>query len=175
MFGHLILGLLRDGKLHHGYDLVLEHKARTGTQPNSGNFYRELGKLSHGGLIETSDNPPDADPRRIPYRITETGRKQFDAWLLSPSSQDEELSSWLLFVDLVPPDLCARLLERLKEQLWLLSKSLTRAREDALIYGRANGHGSRYNSAAVLLLRRLKQVTAELDFLEELRREIDHL
>ena len=69
----------------------------------------------------------------------------------------------------------SRLLERLKEQLWLLSKSLTRAREDALIYARTNGHGSRYNSAAVLLLRRLKQVTAELDFLEELRREIDYL
>jgi DNA-binding PadR family transcriptional regulator len=175
MFGHLILGLLRDGRLRHGYDLVSEHKTRSGTQTNPGNFYRELANLSAEGLIETGVNPPQADARRIPYRITDAGRREFDGWLLSPSTQDEELPSWLLFVDLVPPDLCAALLDRLKEQLWLQSKSLTRAREDALVYGRMNGHGGKYNSAAALLLRRLRQVTADLDFLEELRRELEYL
>src|SRR5262245_61007822 len=165
MFIHVLLGLLR-GKEHHGWDLVLEYKARTGTPTNSGNLYKALEKLSDAGFIEPTANPPDADSRRIPYRITDAGRKEFDAWLFSPSTQDEEFTSWLLFVDLVPPELRTRLLERLKEQLWLQSKSLSRAREDALIYGRTNGHGNRYNSAAVLYLRRIKQVTAELEFLE---------
>ena len=175
MFLHLILGLLRDGRPRHGYELVREYKLRSGIQANPGNFYRELAKLSDDELVTAGVNPPDADARRIPYKITDGGRQKFDAWLLSPSTQDEELSSWLLFVDRVPPGVLPKLLDRLTEQLWLQSKSLARARADALTDGQVNGHRPGYNSAAALLLRRLKQVTADLEFVEELRKELDEL
>lgn len=175
MFLHLILGLLRDGKPHHGYELISDFRQRSGSQTNPGNFYRELGKLAVEKLVEPGENPPDADPRRLPYRITDRGRQRFDDWLLSPESQDEDFASWMLFLDRVPPDTLARMLDRLQEQLWLHSKSLTRARSDALAHVSRNGGGRHYHPAPLLLLRRLKQTTAELDFIQELRREIAHL
>lgn len=171
MFLHLILGLLRDGKARHGYKLISEYKVHSGNLTHPGNFYRELAKLASEGLVESGLNQPNADPRQIPYQITDTGRAEFDRWLRSPSTPDEELSGWLLFADLLPPDVLNASLSRLEEQLWLLTKSLARARADAAEAARLNGSEGRYNPALALLLRRLKQVTAELEFLEEFRRE----
>ena len=173
MFAHLILGFLRDGRPRHGYEIISQFRARSGTAPNAGNVYRELAKLAQEKLIRPAANPREADARRIPYEITDSGLHAFDGWLLSPSTQDEELTSWILFAHLVPRDALPRLLERLQEQLWLLTKQLARAREDVLARARLNGHGrGEYDPASFLLLLRMKRVAAELDFVEELRREI---
>jgi DNA-binding PadR family transcriptional regulator len=171
MFVHMLLGLLRDGDPHHGYQLMSEYKARSGNQASAGSFYRVLARLAHQGLISTGTNPPDADPRRIPYQITTVGSQVFDRWLVSSGGSDE-ICERLLFVDRVPREALTRLLDRWQEELWMQGKSLARRHDDALQDATANAPG-RYNPLPVLLARRLKQVEADLEFLKELRLQID--
>lgn len=172
MLSHLILGFLRDGQARHGYELITEYKARSGNQVSAGNFYRELARLASERLVQTGVNPPDADARRIPYQITERGRQLFDEWVISPSREDGDLSSWLLFIDRVPHETRDRLLDRWQDDLWLRSKALSRAREDALLLQGTRQEAARYNPLASLISRRLKQVTADLEFLKEFRSEL---
>ena len=161
MFGHVILGLLRDCRLRHGYEIMTECRARSGSPVSIGNIYRELARLAGQGLVQTAINPPDADARRIPYHITEKGRLAFDQWLQAPSSQDD-VAHWLLFVDRVPEEIRVRLLDRWQEELWMRGKELARAREDALAK-RGRQPPEHYNPLAPLLSRRMKQVAAELE------------
>jgi DNA-binding PadR family transcriptional regulator len=173
MFRHLILGLMRDGQPRHGYGLMTEYRGRAGGRISIGNLYRELGRLASASLVRSGVNPPEADPRRIPYQITERGCQLFDQWLVSPLTQDGELSERLLFVDQIPGDALGRLLDRWQEELWLRGKAITRAREDALANHSGDGTPTRYNSLPVLLSRQLKHVSAELEFLKEFRLEFD--
>jgi len=170
MFCHLILGLLRDGRARHGYELVSAYRVRSAQAMNAGNLYRECSKMVSQGLIAPEENPPDADPRRIPYRITELGRREFDAWLLAPSYP--ALDGWVLFAELLEPSDRVRLLTRLQEDLWLENKALVRAREDAMTRARRAPAASAFQPAAFVLLRRIKRLTAELEFLDELRQEL---
>jgi len=172
MLSHLILGFLRDGLARHGYELITEYKARSGNQVSAGNFYRELARMASERLVQTGVNPPEADARRIPYQITEKGRQSFDEWLISPSRDESDLSAWLLFIDRVPPETRDRLLDRWQDDLWLRSKALSRAREDALLLQASRQDAVRYNPLASLISRRLKQVTADLEFLKEFRNEL---
>jgi DNA-binding PadR family transcriptional regulator len=172
MLSHLILGFLRDGQARHGYELITEYKTRSGNQVSAGNFYRELARMASERLVQTGVNPPEADARRIPYQITEKGRQSFDEWLISPSRDESDLSAWLLFIDRVPPETRDRLLDRWQDDLWLRSKALSRAREDALLLQASRQDAVRYNPLASLISRRLKQVTADLEFLKEFRNEL---
>ena len=174
MFSRLLLGLLRDGHARHGYELITSYRARSGLRTNPGNFYRELAKLVAQGLIEQDIRPRDADPRRIPYRITEHGRDEFDTWMLEPISGDGALEAWVLFADMLSVEDRQRVLERRQEELWLMNKSLARSREDLRRATRPEDPAE-YRPAAYVLLRRVKQVTAELEFLEELRRKLEHV
>ena len=173
MFQYLILGFLRDGEARHGYDLIREYRARSGGEVSTGNFYRELGRLTAQCLIESGVNPPDADPRRVPYRITETGCEAFDRWLIAPIDRREEMITRLLFADRIPADKLARLLDRWQDELLLRGKALAREREDALGNREASGSTGSYDALPCLLLRRMKHVTAELDFLAEFRLDFD--
>lgn len=170
MFRHLVLGLLRDGQPRHGYELTTEYGRRSAISVNTGNFYRELQKLAGEGCVATRENPPDADARRIPYQITEQGCREFDEWLTSPCQHQADLSERLLFIDLVPPDARARILEWWEEELWMRSKALARAREEAL---RASDRHTRLDPLPLLLLRRMKLIAAELEFIKEFRNECD--
>jgi DNA-binding PadR family transcriptional regulator len=172
MLSHLILGFLRDGQARHGYELITEYKTRSGNQVSAGNFYRELARMASERLVQTGVNPPDADARRIPYQITEKGRQSFDEWLLSPSRDEGDLGAWLLFIDRVPAETRDRLLDRWQDDLWLRSKALSRAREDALLIQESRPDTVRYNLLASLLSRRLKQVSADLEFLKEFRSDL---
>jgi len=172
MLSHLILGFLRDGQARHGYELITEYKVRSGNQVSAGNFYRELARMASERLVQTGVNPPDADARRIPYQITEKGRQSFDEWLLSPARDDGDLSAWLLFIDRVPHETRDRLLDRWQDDLWLKSKALSRSREDALLIQESRRDTVRYHLLASLLSRRLKQVTADLEFLKEFRNDL---
>lgn len=175
MFSHLILGLLRDGRARHGYELISEYRSLSGTTTNPGNFYRELNKLADTKLVETRDTSPGEDQRRIPYLITDLGRREFDAWLCSPTTPEEELSSWVLFADRVPSGVLSELLERTRDRLWLQGKTLERARMDALASARRNGGGRRYHPAPQLLLWHIKRVAADIEFLDEFRQELERI
>src|SRR5579875_2855498 len=160
MFSHVILGLLRDGRQRHGYELINDYRLRSGTLPSPGNLYRELGRLAAAKLIATGVNPPDADPRRIPYQITDRGRRTFDQWLVSARTQSDEFHNWLLFIDRVPEDARERLLDRRQEDLWMRSKELARALEDASVRAREDGAASGYNPLPVVLERQSKRDAA---------------
>jgi DNA-binding PadR family transcriptional regulator len=149
-----------------------ELRARTGIQVNPGNVYRELAKLASQRMIEPTAKPVDADVRRNPYLISERGRESFDAWLMSPTTQSDDLASWLAFLDRVPARELPALLERLQEQLWLRTKTLTREREDLLARARTNGDATRHDVASARTLFQLKQLTAVLEFVEELQRSL---
>ena len=170
MFRHLVLGLLRDGQPRHGYELTTEYTRRTATSVNTGNFYRELQKLATDELVQTSENPPDADTRRIPYQITESGRREFDQWLGAPCQHHADLSDRLLFVDLVPRDVLHRMLDWWQDELWMRSKALSRSRDEAL---RSREDSERFDPLPVLLSRRIKLIAAELEFIQEFRRDYD--
>jgi DNA-binding PadR family transcriptional regulator len=172
MFTHLILGLLRDGEPHHGYELVTTYRVRSGNKVSPGNFYRELMRLATSGLVQTRVNPPDADTRRIPYQITERGRQEFDRWLEAPTRLDEDLSGWILFADLATPEVRARVLDRYQEDLWMRSKVLTRTREDALRDHPQAARGEEYDPLPALVSRQMKQTAAEIEFVEEFRSHV---
>ena len=65
----LILVSLASGA-KHGYAIMEEVKAMTGTSMRAGTLYAALNRLEHGGLIE----PLPAEDRRKPYRLTAAGR-----------------------------------------------------------------------------------------------------
>jgi DNA-binding PadR family transcriptional regulator len=177
MFRYLVLGLLRGAGALHGYALMKAYRERCGVQISTGNFYRELQRLTVEGLVRTAANPDGADPRRTPYEITEAGVLAFESWLSRPNQSvmgqyDDELSARALFVTEANASLMNQVLDRWQEELWIQSKMLERSREMALL-PRTDGEPRRFAALPVLLARRLKHVAADLEFLEELRTAYD--
>lgn len=175
MFSHVILGLLRDGDHRHGYELITHYRLRSGNRISPGNFYRELTRLASLGLVQTGVNPPGADTRRIPYQITERGRLEFDRWMTGPARDEEDIAGWLLFVDRVPREARDRILQRHREDLWVKNKMLTRSREDALRTDAEHPPRAGYDPLPIIISRQMKQVSAELDFLDEFREYLETL
>ncbi len=173
MFYHAILGLLRDGRARHGYDLIREYRARSGRPVNPGNFYRECSKLLSQQLIALDANPPTADHRRIPYRITSAGSRDFDDWLLDPKPLPVSLDTWMVFADMLARGDRVRLLDEVRERLWMEGKALGQARDRMLRRIAKLQSGQQYQSAPVLMLRRIKQITADLELLQEFRRGLE--
>lgn len=166
MLYHVILGLMRDGRQRHGYELVIEYRTRSGLGASAGNFYRELGRLVAGRRIEATANPPGADPRRLPYRITDRGCRDFDRWLETALTQTEEFQSWSLFIDRVAPAARERLLDRRQDALWVRSKTLARSLEEA---DAQCAPGGPWDPRRPMLEQQLRILTAELEFLEHFR------
>ena len=171
MFRYLVLGLLRSGESQHGYALMKRYRQRSGLQLSTGNFYRELQRLVGEGLVRTVSNPSGADPRRAPYVITETGTVAFDAWLAGPSGTgfaryEDELSARAMFVAEVDPPVARKLLGTWKEELWIRSKIIERAREAALT-DQITIRNQDFNGLVLLLTRNLKHVAADIEFIEE--------
>jgi DNA-binding PadR family transcriptional regulator len=172
MFRYVVLGLLRNGARLHGYALMKEYRARSGTQISTGNFYRELQRLGAEGLVRPVTNPAGADERRAPYEITEEGAAAFDVWLSGPNESplgqyDDELSTRALFVASAEPDVTRNVLDRWQEELWMRGKMIERSRETAARQG-GTVPGA-FSALTFLLARRLKHVAADLEFIEELR------
>jgi DNA-binding PadR family transcriptional regulator len=170
MISHVILGLLREGRLRHGYELITEYRARLGSPTSTGNFYRELAHLEEQGLVETGINPPGVDARRIPYCVSEKGKRTFDRWLLNPPLNDGELAGWILFIDRLTAAERDRQFDRWQEQLLLRSQDLWRQHR-AIAISETGGRdpATGYKPLRVLLARQMKHVEADLVFLEELR------
>jgi len=101
------------------------------------------------------------------------GRREFDSWLLAPSPLDGGLSSWILFADMLSPVDRLRPIDAMQEEIWTENETLVRARE-AILARSGPLSDRRYRPAAFILLQRIKQTSAHLEFLDELRRELEH-
>ncbi|MCK6556678.1 PadR family transcriptional regulator [Candidatus Binatia bacterium] len=167
---YMVLGLLRDGAPTHGYALVKAYRERSGSQINSGNFYRELRRLVADGSVRLLNTDSQPDPRRRQVEITPAGRRELDAWFAglsdppAPDGQDD-LTLRTMFIASIEPAMARRLLARWRDGLWLQSKVLERARDAAAEAGEDNGFALRRS----VIARRLRHVVADLDFLEELQ------
>jgi DNA-binding PadR family transcriptional regulator len=174
MFRYVVLGLLHRGAPQHGYALMKQYRDRVGIQVNSGSFYRDLPGLVATGLVRVADRGGDGDPRRTPYQITDAGRDAFRRWftdltiLATSQFQEDELSARIAFLPEVDPDDARAVLDHLQDELWARAKSLERARAGALA-ATTDDLTKGLPVLALMLARRLRRVSAELAFLEDLR------
>ena len=169
---HMLLGLLQHHGARHGYALMKEIRARTGMQVSIGNVYRELARLAREGLVRSTPNPPEADPRRAPYEITAAGSAAFDAWLSAMPARTQgpfhdEFSARAFFLGQAEPAVGRKLIERWREELGLQGKTLERARDVAATPDRGRD-GFPLALLPFFLRRRLRQVAVDLEFVAEL-------
>lgn len=122
---HVILGLLLIAP-QSLYDLVKAFEAAVSLfySASSGSIKRALDNLRTRGLIEVSDAEAGSRGRKV-YRVTESGRQEFHAWMTGePTGADIEVSalSRLYFLGLLEPDERALVLRRITARI---EKSLT--------------------------------------------------
>ncbi len=174
MFRYVVLGLLHRGAPQHGYALMKQYRERVGVQVNTGSFYRDLPRLVASGLVRTADRAAGGDPRRTPYQITDAGRLAFRRWftdlsaLVTTHTHEDELSARIAFLCDVDPDDARAVLEHAQNELWARAKSLERARAGALAAS-SDDATKGLPVLALMLARRLRRVSAELAFLDDLR------
>jgi DNA-binding PadR family transcriptional regulator len=102
---HAVLGLLAE-QPGSGYDLLKRFQTAMANvwSATQSQLYGELGKLEKASLIKVAD----AGPRgRKEYEITDAGREELRAWLLSPYEPPAPRSESLLrvyFLDEVSPE-----------------------------------------------------------------------
>lgn len=171
MVRYVVLGLLRDGCPRHGYAIMKEYREVTGGAPSVANIYRELHSLLTLGRVRTATNPPGADARRVLYAITCAGAAALHEWLAAPgaSSLGAHADSFSLRAFIVAHaggDLPPRVLTRWREELSYQRQVLRRERDAILRLRRgAVSHGA---TLRMVLERRLKHVSTDLDFVERL-------
>ncbi len=84
---HLLLALL-DGGPAYGLELKEQHDALLGPisgPVNVGQIYTALGRMETQDLVNHHTEPSDVGPDRKVYALTETGTKELQRWLESPS------------------------------------------------------------------------------------------
>jgi len=96
--GTVILGFLSESEMS-GYDIKtqVDKSTRFFWTASYGQIYPELKRLNEVGLIEEAGGPT-GERRRTAYRINERGRREFEAWLLSPNDTLEMRHEGLLKV-----------------------------------------------------------------------------
>jgi DNA-binding PadR family transcriptional regulator len=171
MTRYLILGLLRDGRARHGYALAKEYQRGCGGRMSVGNAYSELQGLVAKGWVRSAVNPPGSDPRRMPYQITDAGCRAFDAWMSAPAPRvttehRDELSLRAFLIAQTGSHVAAGVLDDWQEQLLLRRRLFEREAARAP----AGSEGGAFRVNRLLLARRLRHVTVDLDFVAEFRR-----
>ena len=167
---YVVLGLLRDGQARHGYALRKRYQERTGRVMTAGSVYRVLHGLRRNGLAERIPITADEDPRRAPHRITARGVRMFDGWLASGDDLDDPeeglaIATRAVFLSDTPHAAAQLLLDRWQTQLRVRQDELER---DASPRGPALT--TELGTLPLLAARRARLLTAEREFLEELRR-----
>jgi len=168
MFRHVLLALMSNGLPRHGYALMKALEARSGVRVSIGNVYRELQRLRADALIAAVDNPAGADPRRVPYTITQQGRAVLTDWLATPAQSFVRDSADRLYFRLallaeVGVDHSTRFLDDLQGELAVQARSTERER--ALV---KNGSPM----LPFLLARRARHLAADIQMLDEIRRAL---
>lgn len=172
MLRYVLLALLADGSLAHGYALMKAYRERSGVRLSIGNVYRELSRLAGEGFIVAATNPPGADPRRAPYRITEKGRETLTAWLAAPvhtltSTAADPLSHRLAILGDLDPSRASEFLRELHDELWEQSKTLERER--AVTSQRDKREMPALPTRMFLLGRRAKHLATDIEMVDEMR------
>ena len=85
-----ILGLLAEQPLH-AYSVKARFEDLLGGswEVNIGQVYTTLQRLERDGLVEAAEERGDRG--RLPYRLTEVGRKALETWLAEPESEPQQL------------------------------------------------------------------------------------
>ena len=91
-----LLGLL-EREPSHGYDLKRDYDTYfgRGKQLPFGQVYATRGRLARDGKVVGGEAEPGEGPDRKPYAITETGRREVDAWLAEPVEPEPHLQTVL--------------------------------------------------------------------------------
>jgi DNA-binding PadR family transcriptional regulator len=141
-----ILGLLAEQPLH-AYSVKARFEALLGGswEVNIGQVYTTIQRLERDGLVEPAE--PRGDRGRLPYRLTEVGRKALESWLAEPELEPQQLREaiylkLLLAARVANGDLPALLarqrrayLQRLKDLAILEEKARSEGRDDlGLLY-----------------------------------------
>jgi DNA-binding PadR family transcriptional regulator len=141
-----ILGLLAEQPLH-AYSVKARFEDLLGGswEVNIGQVYTTLQRLERDELVEPAE--PRGDRGRLPYRLTEVGRKALETWLAEPESEPQQLREeiylkLLLAARVANGDLPALLarqrrvyLQRLKDLAALEDRARSEGRDDlALLY-----------------------------------------
>jgi len=85
-----ILGLLAEQPLHaYAVKARFEDLLGGSWEVNIGQVYTTLQRLERDGLVEPAE--PRGDRGRLPYRLTEVGRKAIETWLAEPESEPQQL------------------------------------------------------------------------------------
>ena len=165
MFRYVLLALMANGAPMHGYALMKALAGRSGVRVSIGNVYRELQRLRADVLIVSVDNPAGADPRRVPYAITQQGRTVLNEWLATPAQSFVRDSADRLYFRLalmgeLGADHSAKFLDDLQAELAVQVRSTERERALA-----KNGSPM----LPILLGRRARHLAADLQLLDEIR------
>ncbi len=159
----LLLGLVRR-RDRHGYELAEFVHAHLGMffDLKRATAYHLLGKMEEAGWIVSREEREGRRPTRRVYAITEEGETIFQE-LLRDSLQDFKPASFpssvaLLFLDALPGSRGSELLERRAEKIRAL---LSELEADA-------AHGPH-----ALLDHRIRYLTMELEWLDEVREGLD--
>ncbi len=139
-----ILGLLAEQPLH-AYSVKARFQDLLGGswEVNIGQVYTTLQRLERDGLVEPAESRGDRG--RLPYRLTEAGRKALEAWLAEPESEPQQLREEIYLKLLLAarvadgglPALLARqrrvYLQRLKDLAVLEEKARSQGRDDLVL------------------------------------------
>jgi len=166
MLRRQMLGLLSQGR-RHGYALAKEHRQRTCLTGGSGNFYRELKHLCRAGMIRLVSAGTAADPRKVTYEITGAGAAEFRTWITDvpdvSACPESELATRAPLFFLLPEETGESLLGDWKRSIWSAIRRVEDTREAA-------GTGGQEKAIRDLLVqRRIRHLTLELEFVDELK------
>jgi DNA-binding PadR family transcriptional regulator len=130
-----LMALLAEGE-KYGAQLRSEFEGRTGgTWPlNVGQVYTTLDRLVRDGLVEQVGEP-DAEGR-IAYRLTDTGRRELDAWWTTPvdrtNTPRDELTIKLALAVTAPGVDVPRVVQAQRTATLHHLRDLTRLKREAL-------------------------------------------
>ena len=139
-----ILGLLAEQPLH-AYSVKGRFEDLLGGswEVNIGQVYNTLQRLERDQLVEPAE--PRGDRGKLPYRLTELGRKALEAWLAEPESGPQQLREEIYLKLLLAarvgngdlPGLLARqrrvYLQRLKDLAVLEEEARSQGRDDLVL------------------------------------------
>jgi DNA-binding PadR family transcriptional regulator len=131
---HALLALLSEGP-KYGFQLAQEFAAGTGEMwpLNTGQVYTTLQRLERDELVE-SDSSGDEGPQKD-FRITESGRRELDDWLRTPTDMSspprDELVIKVLVALRVPGVDVADLAQMHRRHVLETMQQYTRLKEDA--------------------------------------------